>query len=178
MGTLVTLDIDYTGLINLEGVHYWIFVICLCHIWAYFVLEAIHINRGYSKFAHAKTPPLLGMSVLPLTVFLHSIHNTAYQYNYYAVISLLRLLQTNTYQGILITDGRNSYAVFIYQCDAMGWSGSATIGYYASGDFYENHNLSSTSTANRVACLNTPNTVWSNLVYQLHKGAHDLTNAI
>ena len=76
MGTLVTLDIDYTGL---EGVHYWIFVICLCHIWAYFVLEAIHINRGYSKFAHAKTPPLLGMSVLPLTVFLHSLNTASIQ---------------------------------------------------------------------------------------------------
>ena len=76
-------------------------------------------------------------------------------------------LQTNTYQGILITNGTTSYAVFIYRCGLMGWSGSASIGYYAVGSFYQNHPLANSATANTIACVNSPTSVWSNVVYQL-----------
>ena len=78
--------------------------------------------------------------------------------------------QSNTYQGILITDGTHSFAVFIYQCGLLEWSGSdpATVGYYGDGNFYENHALANTANANTVACLNSPDSVWSNLIYRLN----------
>ena len=79
------------------------------------------------------------------------------------------LLQTNTYQGVVITNGQQSYTLFIYQCDRMGWSGNATIGFSASGNFYQNHHLSGTPNANRIACMNLTDIERSNVVYQLSK---------
>ena len=82
-------------------------------------------------------------------------------------------MQTNTYQGVLVTDGTTSYAVFIYQCGLMGWSGYASIGYYAVGNFSQNHPLANSVSANTIACVNLPTSVWSNVVYQLsfvHQG--------
>ena len=49
----------------------------------------------------------------------------------------------------------------------MGWSGLASIGYYAVGNFYQNHPLANSATANTIACVNSPTSVWSNVVYQL-----------
>ena len=40
--------------------------------------------------------------------------------------------QTNSYQGVLITDGVNSYAVFIYECGQLAEGVVARIGYYIS----------------------------------------------
>ena len=82
-------------------------------------------------------------------------------------------MQTNTYQGVLVTDGTTSYAVFIYQCGLMGWSGYASIGYYAVGNFSQDHPLANSVSANTIACVNLPTSVWSNVVYQLsfvHRG--------
>lgn len=75
--------------------------------------------------------------------------------------------QTNTYQGIVITDGVESYAVFVYQCGAMSWHGNATVGFNAGGTWFDNHPLSGTSNANSVSCLNYTTTSWTNLVYRL-----------
>ena len=50
----------------------------------------------------------------------------------------------------------------------MGWSGSASIGYYAVGNFYQNHPLANSATANTIACVNSPTSMWSNVVYQLN----------
>ena len=47
----------------------------------------------------------------------------------------------NTFQAVLITDGSASYAVFIYECGRVGWSG-ATIGWAETGSVYEVHALS------------------------------------
>ena len=78
-------------------------------------------------------------------------------------------MQNNTFQGILITNGFQSYAIFIYRCGLMGWSGNATIGFKAAGDYYENHNLSGNS-ARLIACSNIPfNSSWTNVVYKLGK---------
>ena len=74
---------------------------------------------------------------------------------------------TNRFQGVLITDGLNSYAVFIYNCDDMGWSGSAKIGWQANSVLYDSHYLSGTPNASDVACLNAPTTSSSTLVYRL-----------
>jgi len=77
------------------------------------------------------------------------------------------VVQTNTFQGILITDGSLSYTVFTYHCGSMMWSGSATIGFSADDGFFQSHPLSRTTTSNTIACLNSPDSVWNNLVYQL-----------
>ena len=60
-----------------------------------------------------------------------------------------------------------SYAVYIYKCDLMGWSGYntyATIGYNLNGD-YKNHFLSGLSSAKDIACLSSPTSNWYNILY-------------
>ena len=52
-------------------------------------------------------------------------------------------LQTNTYQGIIITDRVNTYYVFTYICGELQWSiGSgfdhAVVGYNSHGDYFYN----------------------------------------
>ena len=83
------------------------------------------------------------------------------------LLSGIYFLQTNTFQGILITDGSHSYTVFTYRCGSMEWSGSATIGFNADNDLFQNHPLSRTRSSNSIACQNYPDSVWNNLVYQL-----------
>ena len=79
-------------------------------------------------------------------------------------------LQTNTFQAVVITSGVESYALFTYQCGSMEWSGGATIGFNTDDTFFMNHRLSGTARANEIACLNSPTTIWSNVVYQLTQG--------
>ena len=81
----------------------------------------------------------------------------------------LIFLQTNTFQAIAITDGSQSYAVYTYRCGDLGWSGGATIGYNGGpvGNFYANHPLSGTNSANTIACLNSGVTEWFNVVYNV-----------
>lgn len=49
----------------------------------------------------------------------------------------------------------------------MEWSLFATIGYNGGQDFYRNHPLSGTPNAQTVACINSPDNVWSNVVYNI-----------
>lgn len=69
----------------------------------------------------------------------------------------------NTFQAILITDETQSYVVFIYMCGLMEWDNTATIGYTANGDSFDNHDPSS----NEIACVNGPDSDWSNVIYLL-----------
>ena len=71
--------------------------------------------------------------------------------------------QENTFQAILITDGNYTYTIFIYQCGLMEWDNGATIGFNAGGDPYANNNPSTSA----VACLNSPNSNYSNVVFLL-----------
>ena len=52
-------------------------------------------------------------------------------------------MQTNTFQGIIITDNIQSYYIFSYSCGDIQWSGqgfeTAIVGYNSNGDYYENH---------------------------------------
>ena len=50
--------------------------------------------------------------------------------------------EPNTFQGILLTDGRQSFAVFTYECGLLGWSTGAVVGFTGEGGFYGNHPLS------------------------------------
>lgn len=82
------------------------------------------------------------------------------------------LPQENTYQALVITDTLwQSYAVFTYKCGLLEWSGDsafeAVIGYSALGQFFEDHPLSQMSNTNDIACLNSPQSEWSNVVYNL-----------
>ena len=64
----------------------------------------------------------------------------------------------------MITNGANSYAVFTYQCGDINWAGGATIGYKATGSFYQSHAYSG-SRASSIDCVNSPTT---NVVYRIN----------
>ena len=86
---------------------------------------------------------------------------------YISIQCVLLQFTTNTFQGVLITDGSNSYAVFLYYCPSMEWSGNAVIGWQASSSRYRNHPLSGNSDASEVACLN-PDSSYNTVIFQLN----------
>ena len=49
----------------------------------------------------------------------------------------------------------------------MKWSGNAGIGVNADGRFYRNNNFSRATSAHNIACVNSPGSNWSNVIYQL-----------
>jgi len=87
--------------------------------------------------------------------------------HFYVVDTSLHFVQTNTFQGVVVSDGSRSYAVFIYRCGLMEWNGRAIIGFNANGSLYQNHRLAGTFSAKNIACLNSPDAIWSNVVYLL-----------
>ena len=74
---------------------------------------------------------------------------------------------TNRFQGVLITDGFDSYAVFLYNCDDMDWNGAAKIGWQASPSLYNSHRMSGAVNARDVACINTPITLSSTILFKI-----------
>ena len=84
------------------------------------------------------------------------------------VISFHQLiLPNNTFQVILITDGRKSYAIYTYTCGEMEWGNSAIIGFNAAGTYYQNHEASGSITvATMIACLANQQEI-NNVVYDL-----------
>ena len=88
----------------------------------------------------------------------------------YQEVGIFASLQTNSVQGIIITNGNQSYALFTYKCGTLSSTGirtNGTIGFNSDGNYFRNFPLSGTSRVNEVACLNLPNTLWSNLLYSL-----------
>jgi len=51
----------------------------------------------------------------------------------------------------------------------MEWSGGAVVGFTSAGKFYQNYNLSGTPSVKNIACLNSPESEWTNIIYQLSK---------
>jgi hypothetical protein len=78
----------------------------------------------------------------------------------------------STFQAVLITDGYDSYAVFIYQCGGMEWGG-ATIGWGYSRDLYEEHYLSEASYSNDIGCRYSSTS--SAIIYDVYSGTDDST---
>ena len=78
--------------------------------------------------------------------------------------------QRNTFQGIVITNGTKTYAVFTYRCDDIQWETSNTtvIGFNAGGTSYDNHPLSGTPDAVNIDCENSPQSIWNNIVYDVN----------
>ena len=73
----------------------------------------------------------------------------------------------------MITDGANTYTVFTYNCNMMGWSGlwqHAVVGYNARGNSYTNHPASGFDVIRTaVACPNNllHQVPWNNIVYKI-----------
>lgn len=95
-------------------------------------------------------------------------------------------LQRNTYQAIIISDGRETFAVFTYNCDQLNWIGNsdnnyAAIGYNVpvEGSFtlpgHFNYAQSRSQNVGLVACSNRERfgVPWSNLVYRIGISAND-----
>ena len=74
--------------------------------------------------------------------------------------------QTNTFQAVVITDFTTTYSVFIYKCRNLQYSASATIGFTSYDDLFENHRLSGYNARN-IACINSGQSNWVNLIYKL-----------
>ena len=92
--------------------------------------------------------------VLQILIFMHSC----------IIPSLYR---TNIFQGILITDGSSSYAVFICKCGSMEWGGGV-IGWQANTSEYNSHYLSGDSNSSEVGCLYS--NTYSAIVFKLDNG--------
>ena len=75
--------------------------------------------------------------------------------------------QTNTFQGIITTDYMRSFAVFSYKCGDIEYPNSATIGFTAGDVLYANHPLTLRGRAQDIACINSPESEWVNVVYEL-----------
>ena len=79
--------------------------------------------------------------------------------------------RTNTFQGILMTDGSSKYAVFIYKCGSMEWGGGV-IGWQASTSEYNSHYLSGESNSSEVGCLYSD--TYSAIVFKIDNGMLNL----
>ena len=73
----------------------------------------------------------------------------------------------NTFQGIVTTDHRRSFAVFTYKCGDIEYSNSATIGFAAGDVLFANHPFTLRKKTKDVACINSPDSQWVNVVYEL-----------
>ena len=71
----------------------------------------------------------------------------------------------------MITDGKDSFAIFTYMCDLMQWSGLwryPTIGYNAGGIPFANHPLTGREEANQIDCpKNNSHSQYVNVVYKI-----------
>ena len=69
----------------------------------------------------------------------------------------------------MITDGKESYTVFIYMCDLMQWSGLwryPTIGYNAGGFLFANHPLTARENAHNIDCAKS-DSLYTNVMYKI-----------
>ena len=92
-------------------------------------------------------------------------------FNYYVHLQSF----TNRFQGVLITNGTDSYAVFLYNCNDMDWNGRAKIGWQANPVFYDSHRMSGTTNVGDVACINTPVTFSSTVFFKISGNGMSVT---
>lgn len=89
-------------------------------------------------------------------------------FKYLLGILFLIFLQTNIFQGVLVTDYKRSYAVFTYYCGDLRFSGNATIGFVTGDGMFANHETSLRGNPQSIACLNSPASPWVNIVYGIN----------
>ena len=75
---------------------------------------------------------------------------------------------SNTFQGILISNGTSSYAVFIYDCTNMEWGGGV-IGWQQSTTQYASHSNSGLISSNEAVC-GFQTISFTSLVYRIEGG--------
>ena len=82
------------------------------------------------------------------------------------------VLQNNTFQLLIITNGSSSFVVFLYHCDLVQWGQPAVIGYSTSAKLnsFANHPLSNTLEATDIDCINKEEDAWSQILYQVARG--------
>ena len=100
-------------------------------------------------------PPLGDTSIVSIVLFIATL------------LALFFELQTNTFQGVLVTDYSRSFAVFTYNCGDLDFSNGATIGFSSGDGLFANHPAIQRGSALSIACLNQPVTPWVNVVYEL-----------
>ena len=86
-------------------------------------------------------------------------------------------MQTNTYQALIISNGLETFAVFIYNCDLLNWIGSvgsyASIGFSVRGQAdnftnFKNSIFSQEPTVGQTACSNVLfNVSYTTIVYRV-----------
>ena len=88
--------------------------------------------------------------------------------NYCRWTTCITTIKENNFQAVVVTNGVQSYAVFTYKCGELNWvRNRAGIGFSASSTLFANHPLSRQSNVNSIACLNSPSSPWSNVVYRI-----------
>ena len=67
----------------------------------------------------------------------------------------------------IAVQGSVTYSIFTYQCDLIRWTlRSAAVGYSVNGNFYENHELSRSSSIVDIDCEEAVSN-WTNVVYRI-----------
>ena len=89
-------------------------------------------------------------------------------YKYYYDVMYSIQSTTNTFQGILISDGYSSYAVFTYDCSNMEWGGGV-IGWQQSTTQYASHDNSDDRDSNEAVCRYQTSS-FTTLVYRVDSG--------
>ena len=66
---------------------------------------------------------------------------------------------------MLVTDFERSFAVFTYYCGDIGFPNSAFIGFQINDGFIAVHETTANGNTQSIACSNTPDSPWVNVVY-------------
>ena len=79
-------------------------------------------------------------------------------------------LQSNFFQVAIAVQRSVTYSIFTYQCDLIRWTfRPAAVGYSVNGLFYENHQLSRSSSVVNIDCEGAVS-MWTNVVYRISTG--------
>ena len=95
-----------------------------------------------------------------------------------SMVNRINFLQTNSFQGVVVTDGQQTFVVFTYNCNMLQWSGrpsaeaviGVNVGVGIEGNFppFQNQPLSGRSEVPTVACLNIDRgIVWTDVVFKI-----------
>ena len=76
-------------------------------------------------------------------------------------------IQTSSFQAVIITNSVSSFAVFTYKCGDLNYN-NGLIG-FSSGNssLFANHPASLRINDSHIACTNSPESPWMNVIYEL-----------
>ncbi|XP_064388367.1 uncharacterized protein LOC135336484 isoform X2 [Halichondria panicea] len=131
----------------------------------------VHVHNEYQSSALSMSLKKRVENYIGSTIGVYPVVKSLLVVEWKGMIGYSSSRETNTFQAIVASSDSESYAIFTYQCGGMLWSSSdATIGFGDPYGHYRNHPYSrSLQSQNPIACLNSPNSVWSNVVYKLRR---------